>query len=126
MTGLKVINMTFKNAAGECLRLRYFAKNNEVAQSNFTNCGVLDFRFSGGGKNGEAIYIGTAPEQWGQFGAPTNHADESNNNWIHDNIINTLGNECVDIKERSMGNIVERNDCTGQKDPDSAGFDSRG
>ena len=38
----------------------------------------------------------------------------------------TQGNECVDIKEGATANVVEHNDCTGQKDPESAGFDSRG
>jgi hypothetical protein len=45
---------------------------------------------------------------------------------IHDNIINTQGNECVDIKEGSSNNLVENNKCTGQKDKESAGLDSRG
>jgi Right handed beta helix region len=126
VTGLKVLRMTFKNAGGECLRMRYFAQDNEVADSRFENCGVHDFRFHAGKRNGEAIYIGTAPEQRGNGENPTADTDRSNENWIHGNTFNTRGNECVDIKEASSGNIVEHNSCTGQQDPNSGGFDARG
>jgi hypothetical protein len=126
VNGLRVLNMTFKNAGGECVRLRYFAQRNEIARSTFLSCGVNDFRFNAGGKNGEGIYIGTAPEQLGDGKNPTTDPDQSNANWIHHNSFNTQGNECVDIKEASVGNIVEYNTCTGQQDPNSGGFDSRG
>lgn len=126
VTGLKVLNMTFRNAGGECLRMRYFVQKSEIANSTFVTCGVHDFRFKAGGKNGEAIYIGTAPEQRGDGKNPNSAPDQSNNNWIHHNTFNTQGNECVDIKEASTNNMVENNVCTGQKDPESAGFDSRG
>jgi hypothetical protein len=126
VSGLRVVGMTFRNAGGECIRLRYFAEHNEIANSNISNCGVHDFRFSAGGKNGEGIYIGTAPEQRGDGKSPTADPDLSNANWIHDNIFNTQGNECVDIKESATGNIIENNRCTGQRDPESGGFDSRG
>ncbi|HEX5692393.1 MAG TPA: right-handed parallel beta-helix repeat-containing protein, partial [Roseiflexaceae bacterium] len=124
--GLKVLRMTFRNAGGECLRLRYFARDNEIAHSSFTNCGVHDFRFGAGGKNGEAVYIGTAPEQLGDGKNPTTEPDQSSGNWVHHNSFNTQGNECVDIKEAATANIVEGNTCTGQRDPESGGFDSRG
>jgi hypothetical protein len=124
--GLKVLNMTFRNAGGECLRLRYFARGNEIAHSSFNGCGVHDFRFGGGGKNGEAIYIGTAPEQLADGKNPTTDPDQSSGNWIHHNSFNTQGNECVDIKEAASANVVEDNSCTGQRDPESGGFDARG
>jgi len=126
VSGLKVLNMTFTNAGGECIRLRYFAQHNEIARSTISNCGINDFRFGAGGKNGEGIYIGTAPEQRGDGKNPTTDPDQSNGNWIHDNRFNTQGNECVDIKEAATGNLVEQNSCTGQRDIDSGGFDARG
>jgi hypothetical protein len=126
VTGLKVLNMAFRNGGGECLRLRYFARGNEVAGSSFVGCGVHDFKFAAGKRNGEAIYIGTAPEQRANGENPTADVDQSNSNWIHDNSFDTQGNECVDIKEGSSGNLVERNSCTGQRDPKSGGFDARG
>lgn len=124
--GLRVLHMTFTHAGGECVRLRYFAQKNEIAYSTFINCGVYDFRFDGGGKNGEGIYIGTAPDQRSDGKNPTDDPDRSSNNWIHHNSFNTQGSECVDIKEGSTGNIVEYNTCTGMQDADSGGFDARG
>ncbi len=126
VSGLRVTGMTLKNAGGECMRLRYFAKQNEVSGSWIGPCGVHDFRFNGGSKNGEGIYIGTAPEQRADGKNPTTDPDLSNNNRIHSNVINTQGNECVDVKEAATGNIIENNNCTGQKDPESGGLDSRG
>jgi len=126
VSGLKVLNMTFKNAAGECLRLRYFAHDNEVAGSTFGPCGIADFKFPSDSKNGEGIYIGTSSNQWADGKNPTNDPDGSTRNWIHHNAFNTQGNECVDVKEGAFDNTIEYNTCTGQKDPESGGFDSRG
>jgi len=126
VTGLKVVNMTLKNSGGEGLRLRYFCQNNEIAYNKIGPCGIYDFVFSGGGKNGEGVYIGTAPEQLADGKNPTADPDQSNNNWVHHNTFNTQGNECVDIKEASSGNVIEYNKCTGQKDLDSGGISCRG
>lgn len=124
--GLRVLNMRFQNAGGECLRLRYFAQKNEIAYSTFTTCGLLDFAFAEGGKNGEAIYIGTSSTQWDDGKNPTADPDASRDNWVHHNVINTQGNECVEIKEGASANLVEYNTCTGQLDPDSGGIGVRG
>ena len=124
--GLKITNMTLKNAGGECVRLRYFVTKAEIAYNTITNCGIHDFVFGAGGKNGEGIYIGTSNKQWGDGKNPTSDPDETRDNIIHDNYIDTQGNECVDIKEGATKNIIEHNICRGQKDPESGGFDSRG
>jgi hypothetical protein len=126
VSGLRVLGMTFRNAGGECVRLRYFAQRNEIAGSTIATCGVHDFRFGAGGKNGEGIYIGTAPEQRGDGKNPTADPDQSSANWIHNNSFDTQGNECVDIKEAASANLVENNRCTGQRDPESGGMDARG
>lgn len=126
VVGLRVLEMSFANAGGECLRLRYHAMHNEVAYSSIAGCGLYDFRFGGGGKNGEGIYIGTARGQLGDGRNPTAELDTSGHNWIHDNSIDTGGGECVDIKEGARENLVERNSCTGQRDPKSAGLAARG
>ncbi|MFF2729492.1 DUF1565 domain-containing protein [Streptomyces sp. NPDC058008] len=123
---LHITGMTLRNAADECLRLRYLVTGAEVDGNTITDCGVADFRFGGGGKNGEGIYLGTAPEQQGANGAPDAAPDVSRNNRIHHNTIVTRGNECVDVKENSTVNYVEYNDCSGQKDPGSGGLDARG
>lgn len=124
--GLKLKNLLLQNAGGECVRLRYFARYNEISDSVIRNCGIYDFRFSAGGKNGEGIYIGTAPEQLKDGKNPTADPDESAYNYVHHNTIETYGNECVDIKEASFKNLVEHNTCRQQKDPKSGGFDARG
>lgn len=124
--GLRVLNMTLANAGGECIRLRYFVQNSEIANSTIRNCGVHDFLFNAGGKNGEGIYIGTSSTQWNDGKNPTADPDETNNNWIHHNLIVTQGNECVEVKEGATGNIIEHNDCSGQQDPNSGGFGLRG
>lgn len=126
VTGVRITGMKITNAAGECVRLRYFSTNNEIDNNEIGPCGVDDFQFNGGGKNGEGIYVGTAPEQRGMNGAPTADPDISKNNRIHSNTIDTQGGECVDVKEDATENIVENNICRGSKDPDSAGLDSRG
>ena len=124
--GLKVFNMTLKNSGGECIRLRYFATKSEIAHNIITDCGVYDFVFHGGGKNGEGVYLGTSNKQWGDGKNPTADPDETKDNIIHHNYIETNGNECVDIKEGATANIIEHNTCRGQKDSESGGLDARG
>jgi hypothetical protein len=124
--GISIRRVNFRNSGGECMRFRYFVQSSEVAYSTFENCGVHDFKFKAGKKNGEAIYIGTSFNQWADGKNPTAEPDQSSNNRIHHNTFNTQGNECVDIKEGSTNNRVYANNCTGQRDPNSAGFNSAG
>lgn len=124
LTGVRLLHMRIRNAGGECVRMKYFAHHNEVAYSSISSCGVDDFHGDGKAKNGEGIYIGTAPEQLHRN--PSGKLDGSNGNWIHHNRFDTRGNECVDIKEASRFNLVEYNSCTGQLDEDAAGISSRG
>ena len=42
------------------------------------------------------------------------------------NRIETNGNECVDIKEGSSGNVVDSNLCSAQLDAHSGCFNARG
>jgi hypothetical protein len=124
--GLEVRNMHILNAGGECIRLRYFIQHANIHNNTIQHCGVHDFVFHAGGKNGEGVYVGTSSNQWGDGKNPTSDADQTNFNHIHDNIIDTQGNECVDVKEGASANLVEYNHCTGGKDPESAGLDARG
>ena len=123
--GVRVLRNTFESGGGECIRLKYFATDNEVAKNTIKGCGKVNFDYPAGThKNGEGIYIGTAPEQLISKN-PTPEPDASDRNWIHDNIIETKA-ECVDIKEGASANLIQANRCTGQIDPDGSAFDSRG
>ncbi len=124
--GVRLLDMELKNAEDECLRLKYQAHDNEIAHSWIANCGQRDFRMGGGGHNGEAIYIGTAPEQIAKDVNPDREIDHSDRNWIHHNVIHSQGSECVDIKEGSRYNLIEYNLCTQQKDTNVAGISVRG
>ncbi len=114
----------FHHAQGECVRAKYHSSHNTFVSNRVENCGIADFVQGGGGKNGEGIYLGTAPEQLNKN--PTPETDQTSFNVVRSNTFVTNGNECVDIKEGSASNAVEYNDCTGQRDPESGGFDSRG
>ncbi len=124
VTGVRLLNLRLRNAGGECVRMKYFAHRNELAYSSVHRCGIEDFELGGGGKNGEGLYIGTAPEQLDRN--PTATRDASNDNWVHHNRFDTRGNECVDVKEGSSGNVIEHNGCTGQRDPNAGGVSLRG
>ena len=87
--GVRLYKLLVKNAGGECIRFRYFAEQNEISNNTVENCGAYDFIFNQGGKNGEGIYIGTAPEQLADGKNPTKDRDVSANNWIHHNVIKT-------------------------------------
>lgn len=124
-SGVRILGNTFDGAGGECIRLKFFATDNEVARNTIRNCGSVNFTYpNGSGKNGEGVYIGTAPEQRAEKN-PTDEVDASDRNWVHGNDIQTRA-ECVDIKEGASANLVESNRCTGQLDPNGSAFDSRG
>lgn len=124
--GVRLLNMDLRNAADECVRIKYRAHHNEIGHSRISDCGKLDFAFDGGAHNGESIYIGTAPEQIAKGVNPDHDPDPSDSNWIHHNVIISKGSECVDIKEASRRNLVEYNLCSDQMDPNVGGISIRG
>jgi len=111
------------HARGECVRVKFFSSHNEISSNGVEDCGLRNFRVAADKKNGEGIYIGTAPEQVDDN--PRNVADQSNANHVHDNNVRPHA-ECVDVKEGARDNYVERNTCHDTKDPEGSGFDSRG
>jgi hypothetical protein len=119
----RVVSNWLHDAEGECVRFKYFSVANEIAHNRIERCGLVDFDLEADSKNGEAIYIGTAPEQLSDN--PSEEPDASDRNWIHHNTM-VVPAECVDIKEQARANLVEHNDCRGSQDPDGAGFSSRG
>ena len=128
-------NNLFTNAGGECFRMRYKSSLNKIQHNTITNCGVEGFDLSKNSKNGEAIYMGTAPEQQSKNAREfyprtsnkkgTSEKDTTSFNLVYNNRINTT-NECVDLKENSHSNNVVGNICTGNLDGNSGGLGSRG
>jgi Protein of unknown function (DUF1565) len=128
VAGTKIENMRLTNLGGECIRMKYFATRSVISGNKIGPCGIHDFTIpnTGTGQNGEGIYIGTAPEQL--TNNPTQDPDESNDNVIRNNVIDTQGSECVEMKESSRGNDVAFNQCTGEqpRNATSGAMTSRG
>jgi hypothetical protein len=128
VTGTKIENMRLTNLGGECIRIKYFATRSVISGNKIGPCGVHDFGIPNTttGQNGEGIYVGTGPEQL--TSNPTPEPDESNDNLIRNNVINTQGAECVEMKESSRGNNIAFNECTGElpRNATSGAMTSRG
>jgi hypothetical protein len=122
---IRILGLHVKRLRGECIRIKDLAEDVLVSGNTVIDCGMDDYVFGGGGKNGEGIYIGTAPEQVEEKNTHK-QPDETKRVIVRGNFIRTNGNECVDIKEAARDNIIEGNYCTGQLDPNSGGFGSRG
>ncbi len=116
--GVRIVRNILRNALGECLRVKR-AEKVEIEGNHISFCGLRDFRFDRGRKNGEAIYIGTAPEQ-------TTLPDNTREVEIVRNILLPHGSECVDVKEGSSEIIIRDNTCAYTVDPLSGGISVRG
>ena len=111
LTGIKILYSQFKNAYGECLRIR-FSRDVEIAGNSISYCGLRDFRFGRGRQNGEGIYVGTSPKQ-----LPAGVKDLTRDVYIHDNVIATHGSECVDVKEATTNVRIINNVCLDEMSP---------
>ena len=125
LDGMVVSNMHITDCGGECLRIRSFVTNAEVVGNKIDGCGRHDFMFPSSTVNGECIYVGTSSNQWDDGKNSKSGPDLTKFIWIHENEINSQGNECVDVKEGATDVLVEYNVCSDQRDPNSAGLDSR-
>ena len=108
---------------GECIRVKYLSSLVEVVGNRVGPCGLVNFDLESNRKNGEGIYLGTAPDQLSRN--PTDGPDTTNQVWVHDNVVRPRA-ECVDIKEYALHNLVENNDCADGVDPDGSGLSARG
>lgn len=115
--GVRLENNWIHGAYSECVRLRAFASDNTLFRNVIRECGLAY-----DGANGEAIYIGTAPEKLRDN--PTPAPDASSRNLVWGNDIVVWG-ECVDIKEAADGNQVVENWCRGGSYLNGAGLSSR-
>lgn len=55
--------VTLRSFRTECVRLKNFVVEAEITGNTIKYCGVYDFAYGDGGKNGEGIYIGTSSTQ---------------------------------------------------------------
>ncbi|CAN0173333.1 unnamed protein product [Ascophyllum nodosum] len=122
--GFIMQDMTIRNCGSECVRLKNFVTGATITNNLIQDCGIYDYVLSDGveNKNGEGVYIGTAEDQWHDGIIE----DTCNLNYVSGNTFETNGNECVDIKEGSTENVIERNTCSNQLDENSGCFSSRG
>ena len=125
LDGLVLRGLHIKDCGGECVRLRSFVTNAEVVGNRIEGCGRHDFAFPSSTVNGEAIYIGTSSNQWDDGKNSKPGPDLTKYVWVHENVIDSQGNECVDVKEGTTDVVVEYNICSDQRDENSAGLDSR-
>jgi len=117
--------LTVRETDGEGIRVKNQACRNVIRGCRLERTGRTGFDAAAGKKNGEGIYIGTAPEQRSK-NQPPSVPDRCIGNIIEDCTFKTEAAEAVDIKEDSEENIVRR--CTGEdsRDPDGPIFGSRG
>lgn len=118
-------DLTVRDIDGEGLRIKNQACRNVIRRCRFERMGRTGFHVAAGKKNGEGVYIGTAPEQRSK-NQPPNVPDQCRANIVEDCTFQTEAAEAVDLKEDSEENIVRR--CTGEgsRDPDGPIFGSRG
>ena len=113
----------FYDAGGECVRIKNQSRNNTFSSNTVVNCGLTGFDLGAGSKNGEGVYVGTAPEQRYKIGGVP---DQSTGNVIEYNTFQTNGSEAVDLKEDAEWNVVRYNVGSNNRDPEGANFGTRG
>lgn len=118
--GVRLVGNFIGAAGGECVRVRADAHANGIIGNRIRDCGRRGFDAAEGRKNGEGVYIGTAPEQ-----LDADETDRTGGNVVRGNRIAARA-ECVDVKEGSAFNLIRANHCTGSRDRDSGGISARG
>lgn len=118
-------DLMVRDIGGEGLRIKNGSSNNIVRGCWFVRMGLEGFNVAAGRKNGEGVYIGTAPEQRSR-NDPPNVPDRCTGNLIEDCTFDTEAAEAVDIKEDSEENIIRKCYAEDSRDPDGGVFDSRG
>jgi len=109
ITGIVINDMFLTGSGGECVRMRNLTTDSKVTDSLIYRCGLVgnedkDYTYH----NGEGVYIGTSLNSENQ---PHYKDDASSGNLVRNNVIETFGSECVDIKENAAKNIVDSNQC---------------
>ncbi len=125
VSGCVLEGLTLRDIGGEGVRIKNQSQGNVVRRCRFERMGREGFDAAKGRKNGEGVYIGTAPEQRSR-NTPPNVPDRCTGNRVEDCTFRTEAAEAVDIKEDSEGNSVLG--CVGEdsRDPEGAVFGARG
>lgn len=116
IAGVVINDMALVHAGGDCVRIANGAHNNIVEQSTVAWCGMLANPLPGvyAYHNGEGVYVGTSPKSTDR----SLHADDNaGDNLIVNNVINTYGSECLDVKENSHDNTFRNNTCGYNDEP---------
>ena len=114
--GVVIDDMVLVHAGGDCVRFANGAHNNTIERTTIAWCGLLANPQSGvyAYHNGEGVYLGTSPKSTDR----SMHADDNTSyNLIADNVINTFGSECLDVKENSHDNVFRNNTCDFNAEP---------
>jgi len=114
--GVVIDNMVLQRAGGDCVRLANGAYSNTIERTTIAWCGILAHPQYGvyAYHNGEGIYLGTSPKSTDR----SMHADDNTSyNLIADNVINTYGSECLDVKENAHDNVFRNNACQNNAEP---------
>jgi hypothetical protein len=101
--GIKVFNI-----GEEAIHLRKFSSHNTIQNVEITNTGLKTPDY------GEAIYIGSAKNNWATY--TNGNPDLCDSNLISNNILGpNISAECIDVKEGTTGGIIRGNhfDATG-------------
>jgi len=118
-------DLTVRDIGGEGVRIKKGSSDNVVRRCRFERMGRTGFDVAAGRKNGEGVYIGTAPEQRSR-NDPPDQPDRCTRNIVEDCEFRTEAAEAVDIKEDSEANIVRRCHGIDSRDPKGAIFGARG
>lgn len=116
IAGVVINDMALQHAGGDCVRIANGAHNNIVEQSTIAWCGMLANPQPGvfAYHNGEGVYVGTSPKSTDRSMSAD---DNSGDNLIANNVINTYGSECLDVKENSHDNTFRNNTCGYNDEP---------
>jgi hypothetical protein len=116
IAGVVINDMALEHAGGDCVRIANGAHNNIIEQSTIAWCGMKANPLPGAFTyhNGEGVYVGTSPKSTDR----AMHADDNTgDNLITNNVINTYGSECLDVKENSHDNTFRNNTCGYNDEP---------
>ncbi|XOV80287.1 MAG: hypothetical protein ACFHVJ_04875 [Aestuariibacter sp.] len=114
-------NLDIQQALEECVRIRRNSSHIYLLDNTISHCGLAISQFQGQQSNGEAVYLGSAPEK-----RKTGEHDFPHNIVIRDNQISGPIGECVDIKEDVHSVEIINNSCAGAWEENSGAINIRG